>query len=141
VIDPAAHARLERWKLSLLDLTAANRLLDVKDGKTTIPLPFVDPLRIATALAEGAAFTIESGPEVGAADAGRLRSPLAKPELTHRLVTIRRAARAQLADGGVHTLWLGLGLLTWCEPSAGPADAPGVRSSWSRRRASSRGST
>ena len=127
MIDPAAQARLERWKLSLLDLTAGNRLLDVKDGKTTVPLPAVDPLRIAGALAEGAAFTLQSGPatdveggaSAGASGAsgaiGRLRSPLAKPELARRLVAIRRAARAQLADGGVHTLWLGLGMLTWCE--------------------------
>ena len=132
MIDPAAQARLERWKLSLLDLTAGNRLLDVKDGKTTIPLPAVDPIRIAAALADGAGFTLESGPATGieggapvAGALGRLRSPLAKPELARRLVAIRRAARAQLADGGVHTLWLGLGLLTWgdTEADAG-ADAP-----------------
>ena len=38
-------------------------------------------------------------------------------------MAIRRAARAQLADGGVHTLWLGLGLLTWC--AAADDAAPG----------------
>ncbi|HEX2688057.1 MAG TPA: DUF4011 domain-containing protein, partial [Kofleriaceae bacterium] len=148
MIDPAAHARLERWKLSLLDLTAANRLLDVKDGKTTIPLPAVDPVQLAAALAQGAAFTLVSGagdlgtqrterteqtersagkegagpagaaPRTGTAGdamrSGRLHTPLGAPELARRLVAIRRAARAQLADGGVHTLWLGLGLLTWC---------------------------
>ena len=123
MIDPAAQARLEQWKLSLLDLSAANRLLDVKDGETTIPLPEVDLLRLAAALAEGAAFTLESGPPVsseltGAPALGRLRSPLARPELAHRLIATRRAARAQLADAGVHTLWLGLGLLTWCEDAA-----------------------
>ena len=131
MIDPAARARLERWKLSLLDLTAANRLLDVKDGKTTIPLPAVDPLWLAAALGEGAAFGVASGPAVGgAADAGVLRSPLAAPELAHRLVAIRRAARAQLADGGVHTLWLGLGLLTWRDGTPGAApdrDEPVLR--------------
>ena len=111
MIDPAAHARLERWKLSLLELSAANRLIDVKDGKTTIPLPAAEPVALAGALAEGAAFGFEAGPGAGAA--GVLRSPLAAPELANRLVAIRRAARAQLADGGVHTLWLGLGLLTW----------------------------
>ncbi len=131
MLDPAARARLERWKLSLLDLSAANRLLDVKDGKTTIPLPAVDPVWLAAALADGAAFTLAADPEVrdagdarGARDAGGagiLRSPLAAPELARRLVAIRRAARAQLADGGVHTLWLGLGLLTWCEAAPDPA--------------------
>ncbi|HEX7837718.1 MAG TPA: hypothetical protein VF469_09660, partial [Kofleriaceae bacterium] len=78
MIDPAAHARLERWKLSLLDLSAANRLLDVGDGQATIPLPSLDVLAVAAALAGGAAFTLESGPAVdpGLAD-GALRSPLA----------------------------------------------------------------
>ena len=123
MIDPAARARLDRWKLSLLDLTAANRLLDVKDGKTTIPLPSVDPLRVSAALAEGAGYTIVSDAEGGATDAGRLRSPLARAELAHRLTAIRRAARAQLAEGGVHTLWLGLGLLTWCDTDAATGEA------------------
>jgi very-short-patch-repair endonuclease len=130
VIDPTARARLERWKLSLLDLSAANRMLDVKDGKTTIPLPAVDPLWIAAALAEGAAFSVASDPAVGgtadAGDAGTLRSPLAAPELAQRLVAIRRAARAELADGGVHTLWLGLGLLTWCDAAPGAASGERV---------------
>jgi len=119
VIDPAAHARLERWKLSLLDLSWANRLLDVDDGTTTIPLPALDVAAVAAALAEGAAFSLVSGPAVAPEliEAGTLRSPLAKPELARRLVAIRRAARAQLADGGVHTLWLGLGVLVWSEAS------------------------
>jgi very-short-patch-repair endonuclease len=125
VIDPAAHARLERWKLSLLDLSAANRLIDVKDGKTTIPLPGADSLRIAAALADGDALTIEPGADGGAGDVHRLRTPLANAELARRLVAIRRTARTQLADGGVHTLWLGLGRLTWCE--AAPEPAPGAR--------------
>ena len=123
MIDPAAHARLERWKLSLLDLSAANRLLDVGDAATTIPLPAVDVAVVAAALAEGGGFTLASGPAVAElAEAGTLRSPLARAELARRLTAIRRAARAQLADGGVHTLWLGLGMLVWCEASDG-ADA------------------
>ncbi|HMG57257.1 MAG TPA: DUF4011 domain-containing protein, partial [Kofleriaceae bacterium] len=140
MIDPAAHARLERWKLSLLDLSAANRLIDVRDGAMTIPLPAVDPVALAAALSDGAGFAIEAGPAIGdgAIDAGKLRSPLARPELVRRLTAIRRAARAQLADGGVHTLWLGLGMLVWSEappdataaveaaPAAGPAAAIAV---------------
>jgi very-short-patch-repair endonuclease len=121
VIDPAARARLERWKLSLLDLSAGNRLLDSKDGKTTIPLLEVDAGQVAAALADGAAFTIASR-LAPAGDAYALRTPLAKDELARRLTAIRRAARGQLADGGVHTLWLGLGMLTWCEADEPPPD-------------------
>jgi very-short-patch-repair endonuclease len=128
VIDPVAQARLERWKLSLLDLSGANRLLDVESGRSrllTIPLPEVDPLAVAAALADEEALALESGPAApGVLDAGRLRTPLARPELARRLVAIRRAARAQLADAGVHTLWLGLGMLVWSEAGEG-ADSGG----------------
>ncbi|HSR96159.1 MAG TPA: DUF4011 domain-containing protein, partial [Kofleriaceae bacterium] len=114
MIDPAAQARLERWKRSLLDLTAGNRLLDVdvKRGRTMVPLPSADPVRIAAALADGDALVLvaDSAPE----GARHLVASLSEQELARRLVAIRRAARAQLADGGVHTLWLGLGMLTWC---------------------------
>src|SRR5215468_7605439 len=111
----------------------ANRLLDVGGGQgqrrtlLTIPLPSVDPLALAAALSDGAAFALEPGPAMGndAAEAGPLRTPLAKPELARRLVAIRRAARAQLADGGVHTLWLGLGMLVWSEEQDRGAEAPG----------------
>ena len=51
MIDPAASARLERWKLSLLDLSTGNRLLSMKDGRTMIALPGVDPVRLAFRLA------------------------------------------------------------------------------------------
>ncbi|HET9624243.1 MAG TPA: DUF4011 domain-containing protein, partial [Kofleriaceae bacterium] len=124
MIDPAARARLERWKLSLLDLTAGNRLLDVKDGKTTIPLPDVDAVQIAAALADGVALSVVArGAPAG--DAYALRTPLGKDELGKRLVAIRRAARGQLADAGVHTLWLGLGVLAWCEASEADDDDDG----------------
>ncbi|HEY0989151.1 MAG TPA: DUF4011 domain-containing protein, partial [Kofleriaceae bacterium] len=126
MIDPAAQARLERWKRSLLDLTAANRLLDARDGTTMIALSSVDPVRLAAALTDGASFTLASAP-AGAPDgeavmAGRgadpigarqLGSALGERELARRIVAIRRAARAHMDDGGVHTLWLGLGMLTW----------------------------
>ncbi|TMQ08208.1 MAG: DUF4011 domain-containing protein, partial [Deltaproteobacteria bacterium] len=95
-----------------------------------IPLPSVDVAAVAAALADGAAFAVVSGaasgpaepPELGAVRT--LRSPLVAPELTRRLVAIRRAARGQLADAGVHTLWLGLGMLVWSDaPAEGDAAA------------------
>ncbi|MGN6109264.1 MAG: DUF3320 domain-containing protein, partial [Kofleriaceae bacterium] len=72
------------------------------------------------------AFELASGPAADgdATDAGRLRTPLARPELARRLVAIRRAARAQLADGGIHTLWLALGLLHWCDAEGVAHAAP-----------------
>ena len=109
-MDDAARARLEGWKLSLLDLSSDNRLLDARDGKTIIALPEVDPVRIAFALASGSSLAIDASDSTGL-DPGRLRVALSADELGHRLTAIRRTAKAQAADCGVHALWLGLGLL------------------------------
>ncbi|HEV7556079.1 MAG TPA: DUF4011 domain-containing protein, partial [Kofleriaceae bacterium] len=122
-IDPAARARIDRWKLSLLDLTAGNRLLDAKDGRTCIRMPDVDPVRIASVLAAGQVIAVEAGAPV-AIETGRLHAPLAATELDRRLVAIRRTARANLADGGVHTLWLGLGALVWLDGEGQERTAP-----------------
>ncbi|MDB4963878.1 MAG: helicase related protein [Myxococcales bacterium] len=115
--------RVEGWKSSLLDLTAGNRLLDAKDGATCLPLPGVDPVAFAATLAEGAAFAFEAGCDP-AVDRGWLRIPLPTKDLERRLVTIRRTALADLADAGDHTLWLAMGLLTWCEHDGTPHTAP-----------------
>ena len=109
-MDDAARARLEGWKLSLLDLSPDNRLLDARDGKTTIPLAEVDPVRIAFALASGSSLAIDPG-DATALEPGRLRVALSREELAHRITAIRRTAKEQAAECGVHALWLGLGLL------------------------------
>ncbi len=121
MIDQAA--RVEQWKLSLLDLSAGNRLLDAKDGTTQVPLPGIDPVRFSQLLAAGGAFAFEAGRDP-AIDNGWLRVPLATKDLDKRLTAIRRAARSQLADGGVHTLWIAMGLLTWCDSDGSPHVAP-----------------
>ena len=144
MIAESLTVSLEGWKQSLLDLSSANRLLDARDSRTTIPLPDVDPVRLAFALAAGAAFAFvpAAGANTTSAssqfdssrhqmalpapgfDSTRLVVPLPAAELTRRLATIRRAARAQLADGGVHALQLALGLLTWCDAEGAAHSAP-----------------
>ncbi|HWU88369.1 MAG TPA: hypothetical protein VN253_13880, partial [Kofleriaceae bacterium] len=69
MIDPAARARLDRWKLSLLDLSTGNRLLDASRARTSIPVPEVDVVRLAAALAAEAAFSFET------AEAGEAAGP------------------------------------------------------------------
>ncbi|MEZ4359761.1 MAG: DUF3320 domain-containing protein [Kofleriaceae bacterium] len=127
----AATQRLDRWKRSLLDLSLRNRLLDVRDTKQTVPLALPDVAALAKALEDGAALRLEpfrapslegeraaeavaKAAEDALADR-KLLTTLSADELDHRLVTIARAAAATLADGGVHTLWLGLGLLEWTD--------------------------
>lgn len=130
--------RIDRWKRSLLDLTLRNRLLDARDSQRSLPVAVEDAAALARALDDGATLSLEpfaaprtayDATEVEKARAAealahaataalstqRLLVPLAAAELDKRLVTIARAAAANLSDGGVHTLWLALGLLEWTE--------------------------
>ena len=108
--------RLDHWRRSLLDLTLRNRLLDARDGRTSIALPACDPAALAAAL--------EAGTEVGF-DGIMNRSPdgsraaeIPPAELEKSLTAMQRAARESLQEGGAHTLWAVLGVLRWREAGA-----------------------
>ncbi len=107
----------------MLDLEVGNPLLDARDGASCLALDGVEPVSFVTRLAEGAAFTFEAGSDP-AVELGWLRIPLPSQELERRLVAIRRAHRAELTETGVHSLWLALGLLTWCEADGTAHSAP-----------------
>jgi very-short-patch-repair endonuclease len=141
-----ATQRIDRWKRSLLDLTLRNRLLDARDSQRSLTVAVDDVMALARVLESGAALRLESflppgrdaADEVAAARAAealahaaklslaekRLLVPLSAAELERRLVTIARAAAASLSDGGVHTLWLGLGLLEWQDDEGKARAAP-----------------
>ncbi len=87
MIDPAARARLDSWKQSLLD--PADPLLDL--GEDGLPMRG-DPVRLAFVLGAGGGLELDI-PDVW-------------------LAPLRRAARDARADGD-HVLWLALGMLTW----------------------------
>ncbi len=99
----------------LLDLTL--------DRRTLVPLPGADPVKLALTLSGGGAFAFEAGCDP-AVENGWLRVPLTTPELEKRLALMRRTARAELSDRGVHVLWLALGSLTWIDVAGDPHTAP-----------------
>jgi hypothetical protein len=105
--------RLDHWRRSLLDLTLRNRLLDARDGRTSIALPACDPAALAAAL--------ENGTEVGF---DGLTAEIPPAELEKSLTAMQRAARESLQEGGAHTLWAVLGVLRWREvgPDRGDDD-------------------
>ncbi|MBL0213282.1 MAG: DUF3320 domain-containing protein [Myxococcales bacterium] len=109
--------------VSLLDLSASNRLLHLAESRTLLPLPGADPVKVALTLAGGGAFAFEAGCDP-AVETGWLRVPLTTPELEHALTIMRRRARTELAERGVHILWLGLGTLTWCDAGGAVHTAP-----------------
>src|SRR3954469_18371403 len=96
----------QSWRGSLLDLSSERR--------TLVALPGADPVKLALTLAGGGAFAFEAGCDP-AGDTGWLRVPVTTKELERRLATMRRLARAELADRGVHVLWLALGALTFVD--------------------------
>jgi hypothetical protein len=108
---------------SLIDLSAANHLLHLREGKTLVPLPGADPVKLALTLAGGGAFAFEAGCDP-AVENGWLRVPLTTPELERRLTAMRRAAKRELAERGLHVLWLALGSLTWLDADGVAHTAP-----------------
>ena len=106
-----------------MDLSAANHLLHLREGKTLIPLPGADPVKLALTLAGGGAFAFEAGCDP-AVENGWLRVPLTTPELERRLTAMRRAAKRELAERGLHVLWLALGSLTWLDADGVAHTAP-----------------
>jgi hypothetical protein len=104
-IAPATARRLDRWKLSLLDLTLRNRLLDARDGRQVLPLVGVNPVALQEDLADGA--VLELGSETVAA--------VGADELDRRLIAMARSARESLQESGASTLWIALGVLRWFE--------------------------
>lgn len=131
------EGRLVRWQRKLLDLTAKNRLLDLKPG-AAIRLLCPDPAALEDSLAEGRSFRIRPLPELSgragrdtelhaqrtgeelvetsAAEALKnfeLLSPLPAEKLEAQLIELYRKTKLDLAEGGANTLFLALGFLNW----------------------------
>ena len=145
--EDAGADRLTRWKLSLLDLSLRNRLLNFRDTKKTLPLLCPDLAGLEDALAENKVFRVRPRPDSwGHADPRdpelfreqtgekslleylrdemgqkRLHAGVSDRELESRLTQIERTARLGFEEGGANTLFLALGFLVWTE-----ADKPGV---------------
>ena len=87
MIDPAAHARLDGWKQSLLD--SSDPLLDLGDAGLLVR---GDPVRLAFVLGAGGGLELDADERA--------------------IAPLRRVARDARGDGD-HVLWLALGLLAW----------------------------
>ena len=132
---PDVARRLERWKLSLLDLTLRNRLLDARDGRQVVPLVGADPVALMAKLAGGGSFDLAPGAAIDPAAVGgperaaeamartgaealtrnQLVAAVGGDELDRRLVAMARSARESAQESGASTLWLALGVLRWFE--------------------------
>jgi len=131
--------RLERWKRSLLDLSKRNRMLNVRESRTAIPIFCPDPAALEDLIAAGKRIRIVPPPERTGADGEidrelrRLRTgealdvkfaadALGRNEvvantdaksLEKGAIELFRKARADMEEGGANTLFLALGMLRW----------------------------
>ena len=130
LVPAAPLTRVERWKRRLLDLSLRNRLLNHRATAKTIPLGPHDVARLEDLLADGRVFRLlperaadpepadEAARRERELESGTLRTTLADEELERRLVSVYRAARLSLQEGGANTLYLAVGFLHWTESPA-----------------------
>ncbi len=130
----APVGRLEQWHRKLLDLTLANRLLNHRAAKSSLQLVCDEPGRLAAVLTSGGRIRLKPLPATGQDEEihrdrtgesifreyarselaqGRAVVHLPPDELKARAVTVYRAARSSLLEGGSNTLFLALGFLLW----------------------------
>lgn len=140
----SAQARIDGWAQRLLDLSKANRLLNVRDNAKVVPLLCTAPAALEDAIAADGGFRIKSYENFLDEEAGRafrklapavaleqyretlekslreceLWSVLPKKDTERRLKELYRAARVDLEESGVNTLFLALGTLEWREADA-----------------------
>ncbi len=143
------HARIERWKERLLDLSLRNRLLNFRESReksVALDTPELSDLEDRLASGELLGFEPrvaldENDPRVaellrargseelmqetraGLLRGGRILTKHADDDLSARLLAMFRAARTELEETGSSTLYLAIGILRWSEAGAGTADS------------------
>lgn len=143
-LDPL-HARLQRWRERLLDLSLRNRLLNFRDTKAALALDVPNVALFEDALAEEGAFELRPSPSrtndprhpdllAARTDEKALKeriekdferrvvhSPLAEAEFTKRVIHLERSARSDIEEGGANTLFAAIGTLHWYESESSEA--------------------
>lgn len=139
---PTAPAdRWERWKRALLDLSMRNRMLNVKESRTAIPIFCHDPAKLEDLLAGGERIQLIPAPDSDgefrrlrtdrsrdkqvakiAFEDNKLVANINESSLQKSAITLYRKARFDMEEGGSNTLFLVLGMLRWCQ-----SDCPGTK--------------
>lgn len=136
-----ADRRVENWKRKLLDLSLRNRLLNFKRSKRAVPLICTNPGELEDMLADDQVFTFSplekvispddprSGEEhrrrysedlhaeqvLQALRRGKITTALDQRQLSASLITLYRASKAAIEEGGTNILYLALGFLNWTQ--------------------------
>ena len=134
--------RLDRWKLSLLDLSKRNRLLNLRPSESAISIFCPDPALLKDKLADGKRISLIAPPvrknANGEPDAtlyhlrtgddfatkfaqealerNEVVANLEQKPLEKGTIELYRKAKADFEEGGSNTLFLALGMLRWSAP-------------------------
>lgn len=137
--DASPAERLERWKRSLLDLSKRNRLLNLKESRTAIPIFCPNPAEMEDRIADGKRMKLVAPPirrgkdsEIDAAlrklrtgddlDVKFATDALSRNEIVANIdekslekgtIELYRKARSDMQEGGANTLFLAIGMLRW----------------------------
>lgn len=127
------------WERKLLDFGMRNTLINLRLSRSIIPIIVSSLDELEDRLSDGADYTIQPRPEVwhipytkmdfdnmhdlgnytkmiqGEFKQKRLRSSLNDSDLSKRIKTLYRSAKASIEENGANTLYLALGLLKWYE--------------------------
>lgn len=106
-VKTTESVRVLRWTQKMLDLTLRNRLLNARDSQEVLPLKNDDLSALEDRLAAGQPVSF------GADAVKMLVSDVSEAETKKRLTRLYRAARTDISESGVNTLFLALGFLTW----------------------------
>ncbi|MGA5554607.1 DUF3320 domain-containing protein [Streptomyces lavendulocolor] len=134
--DPSldrVKAVLEEWRKSLLDMGGRNRLLNFKHTRTaTLEMVFPDADALLADLGQGWGFApvAEGSDDDAGADgavpgdgpyrqaSGLITQKTTQASLNRALYQLRRESGQKFNDYGLWVLWLGVGMLNWCEEGA-----------------------
>lgn len=125
----ASDDRLSKWKRKLLDLSFRNKLINLVDGKSTLPVGLQDCEALEDVLSSGETLKIAPAPvdlpgkettDVEritrlrlALQDGTVHVGVVDKEFDRRLMEVVRTARTNIEEGGANTLFMAFGLLRW----------------------------
>ena len=117
--------RLEHWAQKLLDLSPANRLLNVPEkSRQFIQIDAGGLAELEDRLCAGKTFRLKVAPPEGAGASDFLAKGFVcaksggdtEKEIQRRLTAIYRQSKTDMEEGGVNTLFLAAGFLRWTDP-------------------------
>ena len=137
--EPKEYTKQEQWERKLLDLGLRNRLINMHLNSSIVPVLSCSIAELENRLADKERFRLFCKPSEYTTseekddfealtdlleykqfiqeefDNGILHTPLTEGELSRAVKNLSRKAKESLEENGANSLFLGIGVLKWCE--------------------------